>query len=92
MLKSGILVCVLGFGMVFVVLALLILMINLISWATRKLVKDKPEQEAAPAAAPVSTAGATDLTPEALAAVTAALAKALDKDAGQLIIRNVTRV
>lgn len=91
MLQSGILVCVLGFGMVFVVLALLILMINIISKVARLLVKDKPEEQAVPAA-PVSSAGATDLTPEALAAITAALAKALDKDAGQLIIRNVTRV
>ena len=90
MFKSGLLVCLLGFGMVFIVLALLILMIYAISWATRHLVKDKPEQEEP--AAPVTTAGATDLTPEALAAVTGALAKALDKDAGQLIIRNIKRV
>lgn len=90
MFKSGLLVCLLGFGMVFIVLALLILMIYVISWATRHLVKDKPQQEEP--AAPVTTAGATDLTPEALAAVTGALAKALDKDAGQLIIRNIKRV
>lgn len=91
MLQSGIVVCLLGFGMVFVVLALLILLIYTISAVSRVLVKNQPEQ-AAPAPAANVSAGATDLTPEALAAVTAALAKALDKDAGQLIIRSVTRV
>ena len=90
MFESGLLVCLIGFGMVFVVLAILILMIYAISWVTRRLVQEKPEQETP--AAPVTVAGATDLTPEALAAVTGALAKALNKDAGQLIIRSVKRV
>ena len=45
MFESGLLVCLIGFGMVFVVLAILILMIYAISWVTRRLVKEKPEQE-----------------------------------------------
>ena len=55
MFESGLLVCLIGFGMVFVVLAILILMIYAISWVTRRLVKEKPEQETP--AAPVTVAG-----------------------------------
>ncbi len=93
MLQSGITVCLLGFGTVFVVLAILIGMIKLISVAAAAVGKLVPAKEAAPAPAPVfDNAGATDLTPEALAAITAALATALGKDVGQLIIRDVKRV
>ena len=94
MVKSGLLVFVLGFGMVFVVLALLIFMIRLISLVTDQINKLKPAKEVpelAPAPAASLPAG-QDLTPEALAAITAALAQALNKDVGQLIIRDVKRV
>ena len=93
MLQSGLTVFGLGFGMVFCVLILLILMIGLISKAAGLINKMVPQKEEKPAPAPVfDTAGATDLTPEALAAITAALATALGKDVGQLIIRDVKRV
>ena len=93
MLQSGLTVFGLGFGMVFCVLILLIILIGLISKAAGLIGKLVPAKEAAPAPAPVfDNAGATDLTPEALAAITAALATALGKDVGQLIIRDVKRV
>ena len=94
MVKSGLLVFVLGFGTVFVVLAILILMIRLVSFVASKINKLKPAKsvpELAPA--PVaSLASGQELTPEALAAITAALAQALKKDVGQFIIRDVKRV
>ena len=94
MLQSGLTVFGLGFGMVFCVLILLIIMIGLISKAAGIINKLVPAKETAPAKAPApaANAGATDLTPEALAAITAALATALGKDVGQLIIRDVKRV
>ncbi|MBP3372289.1 MAG: OadG family protein [Clostridia bacterium] len=92
MLQSGLTVFALGFGMVFCVLIILILLIGLISKAAGLINKMVPQKEEKPAAAPVvDTAGATDLTPEALAAITAALATALGKDVGQLIIRDIKR-
>ena len=93
MLESGLTVFALGFSMVFIVLIILIIMIGLISKAAAAINKLAPAKEAAPAPAPVfDSASATDLTPEALAAITAALATALGKDVGQLIIRDVKRV
>ena len=92
MLQSGLTVFGLGFGMVFCVLVILILLIGLISKAAGVINKMVPQKAEKPAAAPVvDTAGATDLTPEALAAITAALATALGKDVGQLIIRDIKR-
>ena len=88
---DGLLVSLIGFTVVFVVLVLLICAVKLM---TLILGKGKTEQTTsapvpAPAAATAMSAAGDALSPEAMAAITGALAVALQKDVGQLVIRDI---
>ena len=97
-LKFGLLVTVIGIGIVFFGLVVLIGLVKLISAATANLGKKKEPQKVAPAPAPapipapvVEETAAADDNSELIAVITAAIAAMLD-DGGSFVVRKVRRV
>lgn len=86
---SNLFVCLMGMGTVFIGLICIILLVSLMSYVCRK--SDK-QAAPAPVAAPVAAAPKTGVTPELIAAVSAAIAEEMGTDISAIRIISMKKI
>ena len=86
---SNLFVCLMGLGTVFVGLVCIILLVTLMSFVCRKT---EGKSAPAPVFAPVAAAPKTGVTPELIAAVSAAIAEEMGTDVSAIRIISMKQI